>query len=848
MRNWLSVFTAARSRRAGAADAVRVEVRPARASEVVAAAARQAVEALEPRRLMASVAIDVNDTAQTIKGIGGTFAQAAWRDYAQDPVGRENLRLLDPHYVRAAIPPTWEPANDNDSASSYNFNNTYGFRDTGTVTEVFQMLKEFTDAGRNVTVSWFDLPDWMISNPTKENQRLVKAGYLPEVAEMMVAFVKRASEYGARINYLSMNEVNGGYDVKLTAQENADLIEIAGKKLAAEGFGHIKFLVGDTYRVAGDSPEYIRTILEDAGAQPYLGPIAYHSWWSEDIAKSDWQKLVALADEFNKELWCDELNYYALAPSKTPWVFPTWDNAQRIANITAKALTWGGAEVAMYWQYQNDFPLMSYDTKNKYFSFHVVKQFVDHFNAGTQIVQADSDTSSVFSIAGRNVAKDKFATIAINNATTEQSVTFTGLPDGPLTVVRNMKNIKSQTVGTFTPVNGTLTLTVPASSVTTLSGALGDVPNEPPPPPPASLPAGWASKDIGVVGVAGSAGQVDGTWSVKGAGTDIGGAGDDLHFAYRSLSGNGQIVARLVDIDNDSGAADSKAAIMIRESINNGGSRMASLAITPSAGLQVITRKTTGSTTGMAVLQGGQLPRWMKLVRNGSTVTFFTSDNGTTWQQAASTSMSLGTNLFIGLGVSSRSLSVANTATFDNVTVGGLSTTPTPPPATGVVLNPTDDALVRGGRYANTNYGGSTSLQAKYSTIDNTRETYLKFNVSSLGTAFTSAKLRLFAQLNSSENSNVTTRVYKSAVDSWSEGTLTWNNRGAIQSTILGTFTVANSTFGWYEVDLTSFLKKERTNGENLVTLVLRNGAKSNTFTNINSSEHATNPVHLVVT
>jgi hypothetical protein len=411
-----------------------------------------------------------------------------------------------------------------------------------------------------------------------------------------------------------------------------------------------------------------------------------------------------------------------------------------------------------------------------------------------------------------------------------------------------MKNVKSQAVGTFTPVNGTLTLTVPASSVTTLSGALGDVPNEPPPPPPASLPAGWASKDIGVVGVAGSAGQSNGTWTVKGAGTDIGGAGDDLHFAYRSLSGNGQIVARLVDIDNDSGAADSKAAVMIRESINNGGARMASLAITPSAGLQVITRKTTGSTTGTAVLQGGQLPRWLKLVRNGSTVTFFTSDNGTTWQQAASTSMSLGTNLFIGLGVSSRSLSVANTATFDNVAVGGLSTTPTPPPATGAVLNPTDDALVRGGVYANTNYGGSTSLQVKNASADNVRETYLKFNVSSLGTAFTSAKLRLFAQLNSSENSNVVTSVYKSPVDGWSEGTLTWNNRGSIQSTVLGTFTVANSTFGWYEVDLTSFLKKERTNGENLVTLVLRNGAKTNAFTNINSSEHATNPVQLVVT
>lgn len=646
----------------------------------MSAATSQVLERLEPRRMLASVAIDLNDTAQTIKGIGGTYSKAAFRDDGQDRVGEENLKLLDPRYVRVAIPvDNWEPVNDNSDPNSANAS---GFVDTGFITENFQMIKKMDDDGRVITASWYNLPDWFVSNPTRQSGRLVKAGFLPEVAETMVQFVKRAKEvYGANIDYLSFNEVDGGYDVKLTAAENADLIELTGKRLAAEGYGHIKFIVGETYRVK-DSAPYMKAILDDAGAKPYLGPISYHSWWSEEIPQSEWQKMVDLADQYDKELWSGEMNYYALAEN---WRFPTWTNAMRLATITAKTLTWGGAEVAMYWQYQDDFPLMSSDTTNKYPSWHVLKSFVDNFKGGSQIVESQSNDSEVFTIAGRDTARNRFATIAINNASTEKSVTWTGLPNKPLTLIRNANGQKSNNIGTYTPVNGTLTLTVPALTVNTLQGELGTVDPTPPPPPPPpptnTLPDGWFAKDIGTVGLAGSTaynGAPNQDWTIKGAGPGVAGAGDDFQFAYRKLVGDAQIVVRLNNIQGTTNPA-AQAGIMIRDT-TSAGSRQASLFVTPSAGLQVTTRKSNGAGTGTATLQGGTLPRWLKVTRQGQLMTFYTSSDGASWSQAASTTIDMGADALIGMAVSSRDTTKLNTSTFDNVDVTAVDTVPPPPP------------------------------------------------------------------------------------------------------------------------------------------------------------------------
>jgi hypothetical protein len=83
----------------------------------------------------------------------------------------------------------------------------------------------------------------------------------------------------------------------------------------------------------------------------------------------------------------------------------------------------------------------------------------------------------------------------------------------------------------------------------------------------AALPPGWQSRDIGTTG--GSAAEIDGTWAISADGEDIWWRSDELHYAYMPLSGDGTIIARVVD--NGTGSSGwAKGGVMIRESLNWG--------------------------------------------------------------------------------------------------------------------------------------------------------------------------------------------------------------------------------------------------------------------------------------
>ena len=87
-------------------------------------------------------------------------------------------------------------------------------------------------------------------------------------------------------------------------------------------------------------------------------------------------------------------------------------------------------------------------------------------------------------------------------------------------------------------------------------------------PPPPSLPSGWSNQDIGSVAVAGSASVSNGVFTLAGSGADIWGTADQFHFAYRTLTGNGSIVARVATLQNVDQWT--KAGVMIRASLTPG--------------------------------------------------------------------------------------------------------------------------------------------------------------------------------------------------------------------------------------------------------------------------------------
>ena len=182
----------------------------------------------------------------------------------------------------------------------------------------------------------------------------------------------------------------------------------------------------------------------------------------------------------------------------------------------------------------------------------------------------------------------------------------------------------------------------------------------------AGLPAPWKNQDIGSVALAGSTSYASGRFTVIGSGADIWGGADAFQFVSQPLSGDGQIVARMTGQQNTDPHA--KAGVMMRAGLTAGAAHVL-LNMKPGTGVEFLKRSATGGTSTYLAGATQAPPSWLRLVRVGSTVTASVSADGTTWRTVGTTTVTMGTSMYVGLAVTSHNTGLRNTATFDNVTV-----------------------------------------------------------------------------------------------------------------------------------------------------------------------------------
>jgi len=156
------------------------------------------------------------------------------------------------------------------------------------------------------------------------------------------------------------------------------------------------------------------------------------------------------------------------------------------------------------------------------------------------------------------------------------------------------------------------------------------------------------------------------TFTVKGAGADVCCSADAFHYAYRSVSANATIIARVATVSGTQ--AWTKAGVMIRTS-TAAGSQHAFMMVSTGRGLAFQRRTATGGTSAHTLLGAGTAPRWVRLVRVGNVITASHSTNGTTWANGGSVTIAMPANVLVGLAVSSHTTAATATATFDQVTV-----------------------------------------------------------------------------------------------------------------------------------------------------------------------------------
>ena len=193
-------------------------------------------------------------------------------------------------------------------------------------------------------------------------------------------------------------------------------------------------------------------------------------------------------------------------------------------------------------------------------------------------------------------------------------------------------------------------------------------------PPVESLPSPWQSQDIGAVGTAGSASASNGTFTVRGAGADVWGTADAFHYVWQRVSGDFDLSARVASVEYVHAWV--KAGVMIRGALTADAPH-AFMLVSAGKGLAFQRRASAG---GLSTSTGtsGAAPAWAKLERRGNTVRALYSFDGSTWTALASDTVTLPTEVYVGLAVSSHDTTRTATADFNTVAVTAVTTTPPP--------------------------------------------------------------------------------------------------------------------------------------------------------------------------
>src|SRR4051812_35432087 len=179
-----------------------------------------------------------------------------------------------------------------------------------------------------------------------------------------------------------------------------------------------------------------------------------------------------------------------------------------------------------------------------------------------------------------------------------------------------------------------------------------------------NLPAGWQAQDIGAVGSTGSSLYTAGLYAASGSGSDIWDGADAFRFIYRSLTGDGELVARVVSLDNTDAWA--KAGVMIRETLT-ADSKFAMTVVTPSNGTSFQHRAQTGQGCALAWGPSHGAPYWVRIVRQGNTLTGTASADGSSWTSIGSQTIAMAATAYIGLCVTAHNNAAVAAATFDSV-------------------------------------------------------------------------------------------------------------------------------------------------------------------------------------
>ncbi len=171
-----------------------------------------------------------------------------------------------------------------------------------------------------------------------------------------------------------------------------------------------------------------------------------------------------------------------------------------------------------------------------------------------------------------------------------------------------------------------------------------------------------------------------------------------------------------------------------------------------------------------------------------------------------------------------------------------------------VTLAPTDDTYVNQ-QWAASSFGTAITMGIGYATgtpANRQGWIYLKFGLDSIpdGATITSATIYLYKPYVNTNNDFIA-GIYNVDNDSWTENTITWNNKPDTATTATDNQSITSANVQWYSWDVTTLVTSNNINGDDILSLCLKENPQQttiNTWTAFASSNYATLEYHPYIT
>lgn len=409
---------------------------------------------------------DVNGPAPAMT----TAQQGAVLDALYVELGLTRVRPVQPDTAAGPPPVGIEVVNDNADPLATDLGRfTFGGRRLDDHAALVARAK-----ARGVRTAWIsplNREPWMGVAPGTDD--------VAEYAEWLLAQVRRFRQRGGRLDYLSIANEPSYSRNAMSGAFIRDVIKNLGPRLAAEGL-LVPFVVPDDVR-SSDAAAKAAVVLADPVARRYVGALATHLY-DEPLVKL--AAMSALAARYDLPLWMTEFSVGAIASmgrrsspaGPLDWALVVHELLARY-DVSAVDYFWGyigarDADQGALVQLEHDGG--SYRGFTRIKTFFYFGQFSRFIRPGARRVAVSSSDDGVKATA---YYRGRTRTIVAINP--RSSAATTTLTSAALAGVASLAQTRTTPAENWVkaraaPVTGTgVTVSLPAHSVTTLSGAVG---------------------------------------------------------------------------------------------------------------------------------------------------------------------------------------------------------------------------------------------------------------------------------------------------------------------------------------------------------------------------------------